>query len=128
MTRLVDDIDGSDAVKTLSFALDGHSYEIDLSERHLDAFREAVAPFVTAARVVDGDRATALPAAPAAPVRAQATPRPARAVTPEPTPEPAPPAVVTRDVIPQEPAPARSAALDVAPFRAPTGGEAARPA
>lgn len=58
MTRLVDDIDGSDAVTTLSFGLDGHSYEIDLSEPHLSAFRTALAPFISAARAVpDGRRA-----------------------------------------------------------------------
>jgi Lsr2 len=56
MTRLVDDIDGSQAVTTVSFSLDGHSYEIDLSESHLSALQEALAPFVNAARVVPGGR------------------------------------------------------------------------
>jgi hypothetical protein len=54
MTRLVDDIDGSQAVTTLSFSLDGLSYEIDLSESHLDAFQQAMAPFVRVARKVPG--------------------------------------------------------------------------
>jgi hypothetical protein len=56
MTRLVDDLDGSEAATTLSFSLDGHSYEIDLSEPHLVAFQQALAPFVTAARKLPGER------------------------------------------------------------------------
>jgi Lsr2 protein len=65
MTRLVDDLDGSEAVTTLSFSLDGLSYEIDLSEPHLVAFRQAMAPFVTAARKVpDGRRVHETAAAP----------------------------------------------------------------
>jgi Lsr2 len=31
---LVDDIDGSDAVETVSFGLDGTHYEIDLNSDH----------------------------------------------------------------------------------------------
>ena len=54
MTRLVDDLDGSEAVTTLSFSLDGSSYEIDLSESHLNAFQQAMAPFVRVARKVPG--------------------------------------------------------------------------
>ncbi|GAA5140515.1 hypothetical protein GCM10023320_78260 [Pseudonocardia adelaidensis] len=61
MTRLVDDIDGSHAVTTLSFGLDGRSYEIDLSESHLSAFREALAPFISAARAVPNGRAATTP-------------------------------------------------------------------
>jgi Lsr2 len=58
MTRLVDDLDGSEAVTTMSFSLDGLSYEIDLSESHLVAFQQALAPFVTAARKVSDGRPT----------------------------------------------------------------------
>jgi hypothetical protein len=61
MTRLVDDIDGSHAVTTLSFGLDGRSYEIDLSESHLSAFRQALAPFITAARAVPNGRPATAP-------------------------------------------------------------------
>ncbi|MHA6615758.1 Lsr2 dimerization domain-containing protein [Pseudonocardia sp. DLS-67] len=71
MTRLVDDIDGSHAVTTLSFGLDGSSYEIDLSESHLSAFRQALAPFITAARAVpNGHPAPAPRREPAPKVRA----------------------------------------------------------
>jgi Lsr2 len=55
-TRLVDDIDGSQAVTTVSFSLDGDSYEIDLSESHVSALRQALAPFLSAARAVPGGR------------------------------------------------------------------------
>jgi hypothetical protein len=65
MTRLVDDIDGSQAVTTVSFSLDGHNYEIDLSESHLSALQQALAPFVTAARAVPNGRRPAPKRAPA---------------------------------------------------------------
>jgi Lsr2 len=56
VTRLVDDLDGSPAVTTLSFSLDGVCYEIDLSTEHHAALQRALAPFVTAARTVPGRR------------------------------------------------------------------------
>lgn len=53
---LVDDIDGTvhDDTKTYSFALDGISYEIDLSPRNAEKFLKAFAPYTekgTRARV-----------------------------------------------------------------------------
>jgi Lsr2 len=93
-TRLVDDIDGSQAVTTVSFSLDGDSYEIDLSESHLSALRQALAPFVSAARTVTGGS------------------RPAR--TPAPRPEPTEKVVEVREVIPT------AAATDRTPFRQPS--------
>jgi hypothetical protein len=47
---LVDDIDGGDATETVAFALDGTSYEIDLSTDNADRLRDALAPFVAHAR------------------------------------------------------------------------------
>lgn len=47
---LVDDLDESEAVETISFGLDGSSYEIDLNEDHAAELREALAPWVGAAR------------------------------------------------------------------------------
>ncbi|PZS26472.1 MAG: hypothetical protein DLM59_18225 [Pseudonocardiales bacterium] len=47
---LVDDIEGGAADVTLSFALDGAGYEIDLSSANADRFRDAIAPYVAAAR------------------------------------------------------------------------------
>ena len=43
-----DDIDGSDAAETISFALDGINYTIDLSEPNAAKLREAFAPFIAA--------------------------------------------------------------------------------
>ncbi|HYH33962.1 MAG TPA: Lsr2 family protein [Nocardioides sp.] len=51
---LVDDIDGSEAAETVSFGLDGTSYEIDLSETNAAALREAVSAYVGHARKVSG--------------------------------------------------------------------------
>lgn len=53
---LVDDIDGSEATETISFGLDGSSYEIDLNEKNAAALREAMAPYVGHARKVGGRR------------------------------------------------------------------------
>lgn len=49
---LEDDIDGSEANETISFALDGSEYEIDLKEGHANELREALARFVSAGRKV----------------------------------------------------------------------------
>jgi hypothetical protein len=51
---LVDDVDGGEAAETVSFALDGVSYEIDVSEGNADALRDALAPWVGHARRVGG--------------------------------------------------------------------------
>ncbi|MFN0283848.1 MAG: Lsr2 family protein [Kineosporiaceae bacterium] len=59
---LVDDIDGGEADETVSFALDGVSYEIDLSESNAQDLREALAQWVGHARRVGG-RSTARRAA-----------------------------------------------------------------
>jgi hypothetical protein len=47
---LVDDIDGGEAEETVSFSLDGVSYEIDLSSKNAATLRDAVAPYVGVAR------------------------------------------------------------------------------
>jgi hypothetical protein len=51
---LIDDIDGSDAVETVSFGLDGTSYEIDLNKKNAAALRDALAGYVGNARKVTG--------------------------------------------------------------------------
>jgi hypothetical protein len=48
--KLVDDLDGGEAAESLAFSLDGKSYEIDLSDSHAAALRDAFAPFITNAR------------------------------------------------------------------------------
>lgn len=47
---LIDDIDGSDAEETVTFALDGVTYEIDLNTKNAAKLRDAFAPWVGAAR------------------------------------------------------------------------------
>jgi len=47
---LVDDLNGSSADETVTFALDGVSYEIDLSTANAGRMREAFAPYVGHAR------------------------------------------------------------------------------
>jgi hypothetical protein len=49
---LVDDLDGSDATETVSFGLDGTSYEIDLNDKNATALRDALSGFVGHARKV----------------------------------------------------------------------------
>ena len=51
---LVDDIDGGSADETVSFSLDGVSYEIDLSSKNAASFRDALAQYVGQARRVGG--------------------------------------------------------------------------
>ena len=53
---LEDDLDGSDATQTVTFALDGTSYEIDLNDKNAAALRDAVATYVGHARKVSGSR------------------------------------------------------------------------
>ncbi|WP_163543687.1 histone-like nucleoid-structuring protein Lsr2 [Occultella kanbiaonis] len=55
---LIDDIDGSDAVETVTFALDGVTYEIDLNETNAAAIRESFASWVGHARRSGGRRST----------------------------------------------------------------------
>ena len=48
---LIDDLDGqSEADETVEYAVDGVTYEIDLSSDHAEALREVFAPYVAAAR------------------------------------------------------------------------------
>ena len=51
---LVDDIDGTDAEETVSFALDGRDYEIDLNSKNVAKLRDALAPYVGHARRAGG--------------------------------------------------------------------------
>lgn len=53
---LVDDLDGSEAVETVNFGLDGASYEIDLSADNATKLREALALYVGHGRRTGGRR------------------------------------------------------------------------
>jgi len=48
--QLIDDIDGSTAAETVHFAVDGWSYEIDLSAEHAEGLRHSLGAFIAAAR------------------------------------------------------------------------------
>lgn len=51
---LTDDINGAPADETVTFALDGVTYEIDLTSENAAKLRDAVAPWVGAGRRVGG--------------------------------------------------------------------------
>ena len=55
-TLFIDDLDGSTAESTVRFALDGTSYEIDLSTGHAQALRAALSRYTDAARRATGTR------------------------------------------------------------------------
>lgn len=48
--ELIDDLDGSKADRTVSFAFDGTAYEIELSKKNAAAFEKVLKPYVAAAR------------------------------------------------------------------------------
>jgi hypothetical protein len=55
ITKLIDDLDGGEAQETVKFAIDGHSYEIDLSGRNASKLRNTMAPYLeNATRVAGG--------------------------------------------------------------------------
>jgi hypothetical protein len=68
---LVDDLDGSNADEQVEFILDGKAYAIDLSASNSKKLRDALAPYISAARRAGGRRRSA--AAPS--TAARPTPR-----------------------------------------------------
>ncbi len=50
IVELIDDVDGGPADTTVRFALDGRSYDVDLSDENADMLRAAMAPFIAAGR------------------------------------------------------------------------------
>ena len=55
---LVDDINGSEAAETVTFSLDGASYEIDLTGANAQQLRDALSPWVGHARRSGGRKST----------------------------------------------------------------------
>jgi hypothetical protein len=53
--QLVDDLDGSEAVESITFGLDGKTYEIDLNRDHATALRENLAEYIASGRRLGGD-------------------------------------------------------------------------
>jgi hypothetical protein len=58
IVKLTDDIDGSDADETVHFALDGKSYEIDVSTANGAKLRQSFEPFIQKARLDGGPSGT----------------------------------------------------------------------
>ena len=55
----IDDVDGQpieEGGRTVTFALDGTAYEIDLSDEHAAEFEQSLSPYIAAARKVTGKR------------------------------------------------------------------------
>src|SRR3954452_9566788 len=79
--QLVDDLDGTEIVdgagETVTFALDGGQYEIDLTNDHADEMRAALDHYVQSARKVGGRhrRARARPPSRRRPLRSTTAPR-----------------------------------------------------
>ncbi|MGX7681492.1 histone-like nucleoid-structuring protein Lsr2 [Jatrophihabitans sp. DSM 45814] len=56
VTRLVDDLDGGAADRTIAFSWEGRSYEIDLSKKNISSFEKVIKPYVAVARPSGADR------------------------------------------------------------------------
>ena len=52
----VDDLDGSPAAETISFGLDGQTYEIDLSRRNAAALRKVLDRYIAASHGGSGQK------------------------------------------------------------------------
>ncbi|MFF4583069.1 Lsr2 family protein [Streptomyces sp. NPDC001389] len=50
VVTISDDLDGGEAAETVTFALDGKSYEIDLNVANAEKLRKSLEPFVAAGR------------------------------------------------------------------------------
>jgi Lsr2 len=58
IVQLEDDLNGGEAEESVSFALDGRSFEIDLSEKNAGELREVLAPYISAGRPIRVVRGT----------------------------------------------------------------------
>jgi hypothetical protein len=65
IVQLEDDLSGGAADESVTFALDGKSFEIDLNEKNAESLRQALAPYIAAGRGVRGGRGGARRSAPA---------------------------------------------------------------
>jgi hypothetical protein len=58
MAQQTTDLDGSEAVGTVRFALETRAYEIDLSDANAGKLHEALSPFIERARKASGPKMT----------------------------------------------------------------------
>jgi hypothetical protein len=67
LIQLVDDLDGLPIAdgegRTVTLAMDGVTYDIDLSTGHVDALRETLAPYFAAGRKTAGRKGSNRPSA-----------------------------------------------------------------
>ena len=59
---MTDDLDGSEATQTITFAFQGTSYEIDLNDEHAASIEESFAEWISNARKTTGSRSAGAPA------------------------------------------------------------------
>lgn len=79
--RVVDDTDGTEAAATVKFGIDGHDYEIDLSDDNASKLRDFLAQFTHAGRRITRKRGTTASATPTQPrSRAKVDPEQTRAI------------------------------------------------
>jgi hypothetical protein len=56
VTLITDDLDGSETAQTITFSLEGASYEIDLTNAHAEELRSVLEPYMKAGRKTCGRR------------------------------------------------------------------------
>ena len=56
--QLTDDLDGAAADRTVQFAYEGVTYELDLSTKNADKFAKTLEPYVAVARRVGGRKSS----------------------------------------------------------------------
>lgn len=61
IVSLIDDLDGSDASETVSFSIDGSTFEMELNKANAEELRNVMAPYRSAARKLSGQRSPKLP-------------------------------------------------------------------
>jgi hypothetical protein len=59
IVQLEDDLSGGEAAESVSFSLDGRSFEIDLNEKNAASLRESLAPYIAAGRSSRGGKVAA---------------------------------------------------------------------
>jgi len=64
--ELIDDIDGSEATTSFTFAFEGVSYEIDLNDDNAEKFRDTITPWIEASAKVRKGGTSSAPATRAA--------------------------------------------------------------
>lgn len=60
ITKIIDDLDGTEGADTVKFGLDGNLYEIDLSPKNATKLRGLLAPYIEKSTKVDTRRAVTI--------------------------------------------------------------------